>query len=85
MTKDQRIDKAIEIVSQADFQLGEALRMLNGACPLAADHIVEAQGQCLDAVIHMETRPLVRKLIRQLKNISGKGLTTFRKRGIVSA
>jgi hypothetical protein len=58
MTKDQRIDKAIEIVSQADSQLGEALRMLQGSSPLAADHIVDAQGQCLDAITHMQTRTL---------------------------
>lgn len=56
MTKDQRAKKAIEIVSQADFQLGEALRMLKGTCPLAAEHIVAAQAQNLDAIAHMENR-----------------------------
>ena len=54
MTKNQRLDKAIEIVRQADFLHGEALRMLSGKCPLAAEHITEAQGQNLDAITHME-------------------------------
>lgn len=75
MTEKQRINKAIEIVSQADFKLGEALRMLAGICPLAAEHIVEAQGQCLDAITHMENRPIIRKLIKPVKRISERCLT----------
>ena len=81
MTKNQRINKAMEIVNQADSKLLEALRMLNGHSPLAAEHIVEAQGQCLDAITHMEhmvNRPLVRKLQRRLKRISEKYLTKGR-------
>lgn len=63
MTKDQRINKAISLVGQADDILGDALRMLpkSVSCRLAADHVVDAQGQCLDAITHMQTRPLRRK------------------------
>ena len=68
MNKDERIDYAIELVQRADDTLGSALRMLSGLSPLAADHIVEAQGQCLDAITHMQTRPLKRKVKKDLKS-----------------
>lgn len=58
MSKDQKIDYAIELVQRADDMLGSALRMLGGMSPLAKEHIVEAQGQCLDAITYMQTRPL---------------------------
>ena len=61
MTKDQRIDKAIALVEQADDLHGEALRMLNGASPWASEHIVNAQAHNLDAIAHMQTRPLTKK------------------------
>lgn len=61
MTRNEKIDCAIELVQRADDMLGEALRMLNGMRPLASEHIVESQGQCLDAVTHMQTRNLSRK------------------------
>ena len=64
MTKNERIDYAIELVQRADDMLGSALRMLSGNCQLASEHIVEAQGQCLDAVTHMQTRTLRKKLKR---------------------
>ena len=68
MNKDERIDYAIELVQRADDTLGSALRMLSGLSPLAADHIVDAQGQCLDAITHMQTRPLKRKVKKDLKS-----------------
>ena len=60
MSKDKRIDHAIELVQRADDTLGSALRMLSGLNPLAAEHIVDAQFQCDDAITHMQTRPLKR-------------------------
>ena len=77
MSKDERINYAIELVNRADDTLGDALRMLSGLNPLAAEHIVDAQYQYMDAVTHMQTRPL--------KKNSGKKLTNSRKRGRVSA
>ena len=65
MSKDQKIDYAIELIERADDMMGSALRMIGGMNPLASEHIVEAQGQCLDAITHMQTRPL-KKLKRGL-------------------
>lgn len=67
MTKDQRIDKAIALVQEADELHCAALRMLKGAMRLAADHIVDAQAHNLDAITHMQTRPLKRKTKKVLK------------------
>lgn len=62
MTKDQRIDQAIELVNQADDILGQAKRMLYGCNQqLAIEHMVDAQFQLDDATTHMQTRPLSRK------------------------
>jgi len=69
MSKISRVEYAIELVRRADDMLGSALRMLSGLSPLASEHIVEAQGQNLDAITHLEE---AKKKLR-------KGLTTARK------
>lgn len=69
MTKTERIDYAIELVRRADDTLGSALRMLSGLSPLASEHIVEAQGQNLDAITHLE----------EAKKSLRTGLTTSKK------
>jgi hypothetical protein len=61
MSNNERIDYAIELVLRADDTLRGAMRSLAGLNPLAAEHIVNAQGHCLDAVEHMQTRPLKKK------------------------
>lgn len=74
MTVCRRIAKAAKLVNKADAILGEATRMLNGHSPLAADHIRESQGQCLDALAHMEnvTRKEVEKTFQKVLTTSGK-------------
>ena len=69
MSKSSRVEYAIELVRRADDTLGSALRVLSGLNPLASEHIVEAQGQCLDAITHLETRS---------KKKSKKNLTSAR-------
>jgi hypothetical protein len=69
MSKSNRVEYAIELVRRADDTLGSALRVLSGLNPLAAEHIVESQGQCLDAITHLETG---------LKRKSKKNLTSAR-------
>ena len=70
MTTDQRINKAISLFEQADDMCGEALRLLHSAtyCRLAAEHATDAQYQLMDAVTHLQTRPLRRK--KKLKKVS---------------
>jgi hypothetical protein len=66
MKKDKCIYKAIEFVNEADLLLGKALKVLYGDCPLASDHIVNAQYQCMDAITHMQTRSL-KKIKKSVK------------------
>lgn len=70
MSKSSRVEYAIELVRRADDTLGSALRVLSGLSPLASEHIVEAQGQNLDAITHLE----------EAKKSLRRGLTTSKTR-----
>lgn len=64
MTKSQRVDAAIALVQQADDMCNEAKRLLHHTARytrLAAEDLCDAQFHLMDAVTHMQTRPLRRK------------------------
>jgi hypothetical protein len=64
MTTDQRIRKAISLVEKADDLCNEAKRLLHHTAiytRLAAEDMTDAQYHLMDAVTHMQTRPLRRK------------------------
>lgn len=79
VTKDQRIIAAIHLVMEADDKLGSALRMLQGICPLAGEHIMDAQRHNLDAITHMQIRPMPWRYFGSSKKNLKRGLTTGKK------
>jgi len=73
MTTDQRIMKAIQLVNQADDLCNEAKRLLHNTANytrLAGEDLCDAQYHLMDAVTHMQTRPMRRPLT--LKKVQKK-------------
>jgi hypothetical protein len=69
MTTDQRINKAIALVEQADDLCNQAKRLLHHTANytrLASEDMTDAQYHLMDAVTHMQTRPLRRKVAKKL-------------------
>jgi hypothetical protein len=61
MTKGQCVDKAISLINEADDKCREALQLLHGTAiyaRLAAEDICDGQYHLMDAITHMQTRPL---------------------------
>jgi hypothetical protein len=61
MTTDERINKAISLVQQADDLCNEAKRLLHHTAAytrLASEDMTDAQYHLMDAVTHMQSRPL---------------------------
>ena len=61
MTKSKCVDRAIELIYEADAKCGEASRLLRGQARyirLAAEDICDGQYHLMDAITHMQTRPL---------------------------